>query len=329
MKAAIFSFHNFERSFFDEANKKLNHDLTFIEAHLNKNTAKLAAGVPAICAFVSDQMDRETLSVLASGGTKFIALRSAGFNHIELAAARELGIKVARVPEYSPHSVAEHTVALMLSLNRKIHKAYHRVRDANFSLEGLMGFDMNRKTVGVIGTGKIGALVAHILSGFGCNVLAYDVVQNSECLKLGVKYTSLEDLYSKSDIITLHCPLNQQTRHMIDVSAIELMKTGVMLINTGRGALVDTKALIRGLKNGKFGYVGLDVYEEESNLFFEDCSNQILTDDVFSRLLTFPNVLITGHQGFFTDTAVRNIAETTLKNLSDFEAGAKLVNEVP
>lgn len=328
MKAAIFSFHNFEKSFLEEANKNLHHELTYIDARLDKNTAKLAAGFPAICAFVSDRMDRETLSLLAQGNTKFIALRSAGFNNVDLAAAHALGIKVARVPEYSPHSVAEHTVALILALNRKLYKAYNRVREANFSLEGLMGFDMNGKTVGVIGTGKIGALVVRILTGFGCKVLAYDVVQNPACVKLGAKYTPLSDLYSKSDIITLHCPLNAQTRHLISAPGIESMKPGVMLINTGRGALVDTKALINGLKSGKFGYVGLDVYEEEESLFFEDCSNRILTDDVFSRLLTFPNVLITGHQGFFTDTAVRNIAATTLQNLSDFEAGNPLLNQV-
>lgn len=255
-------------------------------------------------------------------------MRCAGFNHVDLIAARDLRLTVARVPAYSPHAVAEHTVALMLSLNRKIHRAYARVREGNFALEGLLGFDLNGRTVGIIGTGKIGAVVARIMNGFGCRLLAYDPSPDEACRGLGVRYTSLTDLYEQSHIITLHCPLTPETHHLIDATALDRMRSGVMLINTGRGALIDTQAVIAALKSGKIGALGLDVYEEEADLFFEDLSNRVIQDDLFSRLLTFPNVLITGHQGFFTQEAMARIAETTLDNLSDFEQGRALINEV-
>lgn len=328
MKTAIFSAHAFEKPFLEKANLTHHHELKYFEPHLSLDTAKLAQGFTAVSAFVSDRLDREIIKQLAAGGTRFLALRSAGFNHVDLAAADEYKIKVTRVPAYSPHAVAEHTIALILGLNRKIYKAYNRVREGNFSLEGLMGFDLAGKTAGVIGTGKIGALVAGILKAFGCRVLAYDVQTNADCLAQGIEYVDLNTLLRSSDIICLHCPLSTQTKHIINADSIASMQKGVMIINTGRGALVDTPALISGLKSGQIGYLGLDVYEEEEGLFFEDFSNRIINDDIFSRLLTFPNVLITGHQGFFTETAVRNISETTLENLSDFEKQRPLKNEV-
>jgi D-lactate dehydrogenase len=255
-------------------------------------------------------------------------LRSAGFNHVDLIAARDLGLTVVRVPAYSPYAVAEHTAALILSLNRKIHRAYARVREGNFALEGLLGFDLNGRTAGIIGTGKIGTVMARIMSGFGCRLLAHDPFPNEACKELGVEYAALSDLYAASRIITLHCPLTPETHHLIDDNALKQMQNGVMLINTGRGALIDTQAVIAALKSGKIGSLGLDVYEEEADLFFEDLSGRVIQDDVFARLLTFPNVLITGHQGFFTQEAMARIAETTLGNLSDFEQGQELINEV-
>ncbi|TAK09794.1 MAG: 2-hydroxyacid dehydrogenase [Candidatus Manganitrophaceae bacterium] len=328
MRVALFSTKPYDQTSFQAANAARRHELVFFEPHLNLSTAALAAGFPAICPFVNDQLDRPVLEALARQGTRLIALRSAGFNHVDLIAARDLRLTVARVPAYSPHAVAEHTVALMLSLNRKIHRAYARVREGNFALEGLLGFDLNGRTVGIIGTGKIGAVVARIMNGFGCRLLAYDPSPDEACRGLGVRYTSLTDLYEQSHIITLHCPLTPKTHHLIDATALERMRSGVMLINTGRGALIDTQAVIAALKSGKIGALGLDVYEEEADLFFEDLSNRVIQDDFFSRLLTFPNVLITGHQGFFTQEAMARIAETTLRNLSDFEQGRALINEV-
>jgi D-lactate dehydrogenase len=281
-----------------------------------------------VCAFVNDHLDKKTLQTLAAGGTQLIALRSAGFNHVDLASAQTLGLRVARVPEYSPHAVAEHAVALILSLNRKIHRAYNRVREGNFSLNGLVGFDLNKKTVGVIGTGRIGSVMAKILSGFGCQVIAHDIVQNPQLVEIGVKYVSLEEILRNSDIISLHVPLTPQTHHLIDERALALTKPGVMLINTGRGALIETSALIKSLKSGHIGSAGLDVYEEEEGLFFEDLSGQILQDDKLARLLTFPNVLLTSHQAFLTEEALGNIAQVTLQNISEFESGHVLKNEV-
>ncbi len=281
-----------------------------------------------MCAFVNDQLDAAVLTDLAAGGTRMIALRSAGFNHVDLVKARELGLTVSRVPVYSPYAVAEHTVALILTLNRKIHRAYARVREGNFSLDGLLGFDLHGRTVGVVGTGKIGTIVARILSGFGCRLVAYDTAPNEECRAMGVDYVALPELWPRCDIITLHTPLTEQTRHMVDAAAIARMNPGVMIVNTGRGALVDTSALIAGLKAGHIGYLGLDVYQEEEGLFFQDLSSHVIRDDVFSRLLTFPNVVVTAHQAFFTREALRAISETTLENVTAFEEGRRSGNEL-
>ena len=319
MRVAFFSTHQFDRQFFDEANAGHRHALHYLEPRLTAPTAVLAQGHPVVCAFVNDQLDATVLNLLATGGTRMIALRSAGFNHVDLAAAGSLGLTVARVPAYSPNAVAEHTIALILALDRRIHRAYARVREANFSLDGLLGFDLAGRTAGVVGTGRIGTIVARILRAFGCDVLAYDVSPSDECVAIGVRYVPLEDIWSGSDIITLHVPLTPQTRHMVDSRSVARMKRGVMIINTSRGALVDTQALIGGLKDGTIGHVGLDVYEEEEALFFQDLSSHVIQDDVFARLLTFPNVLVTAHQGFFTAEALRAIARTTLDNITAFE----------
>jgi D-lactate dehydrogenase len=328
MKVAVFSTKSYDRMFLEAANAGYGHELIFFEPHLNRETSILAAGFPAVCAFVNDQLDATVLTALARQGTRLIALRCAGFNNVDLAAARDLGLKVVRVPAYSPHAVAEHTVALILSLNRKIHRAYARVREGNFALDGLLGFDLYRKTVGIIGTGKIGTVVANIMKGFGCHLLGYDPYPNSECKEVGVRYVSLAQLFVESDIITLHCPLTPETHHLIDTKALNQMKSGVVLINTSRGAVIDTQAVINALKSGKVGCLGLDVYEEEADLFFKDLSNLVIQDDVFARLLTFPNVIITGHQAFFTREALENIAETTLANITDCEQGRACPNEV-
>jgi D-lactate dehydrogenase len=281
-----------------------------------------------VCAFVNDQLDATVLTALASGGTRMIALRSAGFNHVDVNHARGVGLTVSRVPAYSPHAVAEHTIAMILSLNRKIHRAYARVREGNFALDGLLGFDLFDRTAGIVGTGKIGTVVARILLGFGCRILAYDVAPSQECREMGVEYVPIDDIWTRSDIITLHTPLTPQTRHMIDANAIARMKPGVMIVNTGRGALVDTPALIAGLKSGHIGYLGLDVYEEEEHLFFQDLSSHVIQDDVFARLLTFPNVVVTAHQAFFTREALRAISETTLDNISAFEQSRRSGHEL-
>lgn len=302
--------------------------MRFLEPRLDNLTASLAEGCEAACIFVNDTADRDALAALAAAGVRYLALRSAGFNHVDLEAARELGLGVARVPGYSPYAVAEHAVALILALDRRIHRAYARVREGNFSLEGLLGFDLRLRTVGIIGTGKIGFAVASILRGFGCRLLAYDVHQNPDCVGLGVEYVSLGRLFDESDVITLHCPLTEETHHLIDAAAIATMKPGVMIINTSRGALIDTPAAIEGLKTGKIGHLGLDVYEEEGDLFFEDQSDQIIQDDVFSCLLTFPNVIVTGHQAFFTQNALEQIAATTGENLDAFEAGRTCENSL-
>ncbi len=328
MKTAIFSTKSYDRKFLEAANTKYNHELLFFEPRLTYETTALGMGFPCVCVFINDLLDKQTLQILASGGTKLIATRSAGFNHIDLNGAAELGMTVVRVPAYSPYAVAEHTVGLILTLNRKIHRAYNRVREGNFSLDGLMGFDLHHRTVGIIGTGKIGLIVAQILKGFGCNLLAYDLYPTPESETLGMKYVDLPELFTSSDIISLHCPLTPQTQHLIDKEALNLMKPGVMLINTSRGALIDTQAVIDALKTRKIGYLGLDVYEQESELFFEDLSDEVIEDDVFQRLLTFPNVLITGHQAFFTEEAIANIADTTLSNITEFELGRACANEV-
>ena len=318
VKVAIFSAKKYDREFLSAANAS-RHELRFFEPHLNEETARLVAGFDAVCVFVNDQVNAAVIATLHSLGVRLIALRCAGYNNVDLAAAKKAGVTVVRVPAYSPYAVAEHTIALMLALNRKLHRAYNRVREGNFALDGLLGFDMHGKTVGVIGTGQIGAVVARILTGFGCPTLAFDPFPNDACRSLGVHYVALDELLAQSDIITLHCPLTPENKYIINAAAIARMKNGVMLINTSRGALLDTLAIIQGLKSGKIGYVGLDVYEEEEQIFFEDRSGLILSDDVFARLLTFPNVIITGHQAFFTREALLNIAATTIDNINRFE----------
>ena len=321
MKVAVFSTKSHDRQFLGQANQKYQHQLTFLEPHLNEDTCKLGFGFPVVCPFANDILDRQVLSLLAKNGVSLIALRCAGFNNVDTVAAKELGLTVVRVPAYSPHGVAEHAVALILALNRKIYRAYNRVHDGNFSIEGLLGFEIHGKTVGIMGTGKIGLSLAHIMHGFGAKVLGYDTRINPECEALGVRYVSKEELYNSCDIISLHLPLMKETYHIINKEAIDAMKQGVMIINTSRGGLINTTCLIDGLKSGKIGYVGLDVYEEEEGLFFEDLSGQVIQDDTFARLIMFPNVLITSHQAFFTETALENIAQTTLSNIADFELG--------
>jgi D-lactate dehydrogenase len=322
MRIAIFSALDFERAFFDRANQSFHYDLVYYRERLHAQTARMAAGFQAVCAFIADELDQATLSTLAAGGARLIALRSAGYNNVDLAAAAKLGLTVLRVPAYSPHAVAEHAVALMLTLNRHIHRAYDRVREGNFDLNGLIGFDMFGKTVGIVGTGKIGAALARIIAGFGCKLLGCDVYHNPACLELGLEYVDLRRLLRESDIVSLHCPLTPESRHLINSETIAEMKKGSMLINTARGALIDASAAIDALKSRQhFWYLGIDVYEEEGPLLFEDRSLTVIQDDVFARLTTFPNVVITGHQGFLTREALRSIAEITLANVSDFEAG--------
>lgn len=329
MRIAFFDTHPFEKKRFEESNREFQHQISYFEPRLNRETAILAAWHIAVCSFANDRVDAKTIDILKQNGVRLIALRSAGFNHVDVVRAKEVGIKVVRVPAYSPASVAEHATALILSLNRKIYRAHNRVREGNFSLDGLVGFDLKGKTVGIIGTGRIGSRFAAIMAGFGCELLAFDLKEDPSLIqRYGVRYTSLEELYAKSHIISLHIPLNEKTRHLVDAKALSQMKKGVMLINTGRGGLIDTAALIAALKKEWVGFAGLDVYEEEEGVFFEDLSNQILKDDLLARLLTFPNVLITAHQGFLTEEALKNIADTTLQNISEFEKGMDLANEV-
>lgn len=321
MRVAVFSTKSYDREFLNRANASVGHELSFYEAKLSEQTAKLAEGFPAVCAFVNDVIDAGVVAQLARQGVRLIALRCAGFNNVDLKATEAAGICVARVPSYSPHSVAEHTVAMILALNRRLYKAYNRVREGNFALDGLIGFDLNGRTVGVVGTGKIGLTVGRILTAFGCRALAYDVAHNPAAEAIGMQYVPLEQLFAESDIITLHCPLLPATYHLIDGKAIEQMKRGVMLVNTSRGALVDTVEVIRGLKSGVIASMGMDVYEEEEELFFQDLSGRVLQDDVFARMLTFPNVLVTAHQAFFTSDALEAIARETMANVSAFEQG--------
>ncbi|GGD51926.1 2-hydroxyacid dehydrogenase [Lacimicrobium alkaliphilum] len=313
MKVGVFSAKQYDRDSLLQAGPDI--EMSFIEARLNQQTLPLAAGFDAICVFVNDQLDKNVIQQLKDMGIRHIALRCAGFNNIDLDAAKQCGISVSRVPAYSPEAVAEHTLALILTLNRKLHKAYNRIKEGNFSIEGLLGFNLCGKTVGIVGTGRIGLATIRILRGIGCRILCYDPVESQEVSATGAQYVTLNTLFSESDIISLHCPLTPSTHHMIDDACIEKMQHGVMLINTSRGGLIDTSAVIRGLKNRKIGYLGLDVYEMEGDLFFEDLSNEIIQDDVFLRLLTFPNVVITGHQGFFTQQALKQIAVTTVNNL--------------
>ena len=327
MKVAVFSAKKYDRDGFGQWADSSLH-FTYIESRLTGNSAKLAAGCHAVCVFVNDEVNAAVLQQLSEMGIEMVALRCAGYNNVDLNTAKALGIRVARVPAYSPEAVAEHTVGLMLCLNRKLHKAYNRVRDDNFALDGLLGFNLSGKTVGLIGTGRIGLATARILHGFGCQLLCHDITPSPVVRALDGRYTSLAELYAQSDIISLHCPLTPDTKHLINHYSIGSMKDGVMLINTSRGALIDSKAVIAGLKSRKIGYLGLDVYEQEADLFFENLSEQMIDDDIFKRLLTFPNVLITGHQAFFTKEALQEICQVTSDNLLAFASNTATGNEL-
>jgi D-lactate dehydrogenase len=328
MKVAVFSTKNYDRRFLTAANNPTRHELQFFEPQLSDETAALAAGSQAVCVFVNDRVNASVIAKLSGFSVCLIALRCAGYNNVDLKAAANHRIVVVRVPAYSPYAVAEHTVCLILALNRKIHRAYNRTREGNFSLEGMLGFDLHAKTVGIVGTGTIGSALARILLGFGCRVVAFDPYPNDELRSSDIEYLTFEALLEISDIISLHCPLTPENKRMIDARALERMKPGAMLINTSRGALIDTASAITALKSGKLGHLGLDVYEEEEKLFFEDRSGLIIPDDVFSRLLTFPNVIITGHQAFFTREAMESISVTTIDNISRFDRGEGSPNEV-
>lgn len=327
MHIAIFGTKGYDRQFLTAAND--GHVLHFLEPRLDADTAALADGHDGVCVFVNDRLDADVLRVLAAGGTRLIALRCAGYNNVDLEAAVRLGMTVVRVPAYSPHAVAEFTIALLLALDRRIHRAWARVRENNFALDGLIGRNLHGRVAGVIGTGRIGALVARTLRlGFNCEVLASDMVEDPDLVAMGVRYLPPRELLTQVDIVSLHCPLTPDTRHIIDAAAIERARDGLVIVNTSRGALIDTAALIAGLKSRKVGGVALDVYEQEADLFFEDLSNEIIEDDVFQRLLTFPNVLVTGHQAFLTEEALASIARTTIANISDFAAGRPIANRV-
>ncbi|MFZ0154280.1 2-hydroxyacid dehydrogenase [Pseudomonas sp. Hg5Tf] len=321
MRVLFFSSQTYDQDSFTSVLAPHGLELHFQPARLNEDTAALAAGHEVVCPFINDDLSAPVLERLAAGGTRLIALRSAGYNHVDLSTAKRLGLAVVRVPAYSPHAVAEHAVALILALNRRLHRAYNRTREGNFSLHGLTGFDLHGKTVGVVGTGQIGAAFARIMAGFGCQLLAYDPYPNPELLALGARYLELPELLRQAQIISLHCPLTEQTRHLINPKSLADLQPGAMLINTGRGALIDTPALIEALKNGQLGYLGLDVYEEEAQLFFEDRSDLPLQDDVLARLLTFPNVIVTAHQAFLTREALAAIAATTVDNITRWAAG--------
>ena len=328
VKVAFFDTKSYDESSFKKVNQKFGFDIKYFKGHLNIDNVALTKGIDVACIFVNAVADAPVIDELVANGVKVIALRCAGYNNVDLNAARNR-IKVVRVPAYSPYAVAEHTLALMLTLNRKTHRAYNRTREGNFALSGLMGFDMHGKTAGIIGTGKIAKILIKTLRSMGMEVLAYDLYPDMDfAAREGIKYVSLDELYAGSDIISLHCPLTKETEYIINDEAISKMKNGVMMINTGRGKLIDTQALIKGLKSKKIGSAGLDVYEEESEYFFEDRSNRVMDDDVLARLLSFNNVVVTSHQAFFTQEALENIAETTLKNIQDFIEGRELINEV-
>ena len=329
MDIAFFSTKEWVRHSFDAANESYQFDLTYYEPRLGHDTVRLAHGHDAVCAFVNDDLSAPVLDQLADAGVKVIAMRCAGYNNVDVEQAHRRGLHVVRVPAYSPHAVAEHTLGMILSLNRRYHRAYWRIRDGNFSLDGLLGFDLKGKTVGVVGTGRIGRTLVGLFCGFGCEILVFDKYPDEDWARRNdARYVPLDELYSASDIITLHCPLTDETYHMINTESISAMKHGVMLVNTSRGPLVDTDAVIDGLKSRRIGYLGLDVYEEESELFFEDLSEEVIQDDTFVRLETFPNVLITAHQAFFTREAVDSIAETTLENIAEIERSGESRNEI-
>lgn len=329
MRIAVFGSKSYDRQFLTAANAAFGHDLLFLEPRLDPYTVQLASGCGAACIFVNDRADAPVLARLAELGVGVVALRCAGFNNVDLTAAEALGIAVVRVPAYSPHAVAEFTVGMLLTLDRRIHRGWARARENNFALDGLVGRNLAGRTIGVVGTGKIGALVARTFrAGFGCDVLASDVAEDAELVALGVRYVDRATLLRESDVVTLHCPLTPDTRHLIDAAALAGACEGLVLVNTSRGALIDTVALIEALKSGRIGGVALDVYEQEADLFFTDLSNEIVQDDVFQRLLTFPNVLVTGHQAFLTEEALAAIAGTTLQSIADAEAGRPLAHRV-
>ena len=328
MRVAIFSTKSYDIEFLNRFNDANKHQLSFFEVSLNIATSKLAKDFDAVCVFVNDTLDAETIKQLASCEIKLIVLRCAGYNNVDIAAATANNIKVVRVPAYSPEAVAEHTVSLILSLNRKTHKAYNRVKESNFSLYGLMGFNLYNKTVGVIGTGKIGTAFCRIMLGFGCKIIAYDIVENKSLQEAGIVFTTLDEVLKNADILSLHCPLTPLTKYVFNDATFKKIKKGAMLINTSRGALINTKDAIENLKSGQLGYLGIDVYEQEENLFFNDLTDTIIQDDLIERLIYFPNVLVTPHQGFFTKEALDEIAITTINNCSDFENGTLLKNEI-
>lgn len=328
MKIAFFNTKQYDQEYFDRANTDGVHQIHYFSSHLNVESTSLITDEKVVCCFINDILNAQVLHELKHKGVELIALRSAGFNHVDIACAKQLSIPVVRVPAYSPYAVAEHAVALLLCLNRGIHRAHNRIREGDFSLRNLMGFDLHGKTIGVVGTGKIGQAFINIMLGFGCKVIAFDVVHNVKCIAAGVTYSSLDNLLSQADVISLHCPLTPDTQHLINQKALEKMRDGVTIINTSRGKLVDTKAIINALKTSKVGLLGLDVYEEEEALFFEDFSAKGIQDDLLARLTTFPNVIVTSHQGFFTQEAMFNIAQTTLSNISHFEHDASVPNAV-
>jgi D-lactate dehydrogenase len=321
MRIILFSCQAYDRDSFNAASLPAGAALEFQHSHLTLETAALAQGCAVVCAFINDDLSAPVLQRLASGGTQLIALRSAGYNHVDLSTAQRLGLCVVRVPAYSPYAIAEHAVALILSLNRRIHRAFNRTREGDFSLHGLIGFDLHGKTIGIIGTGQIGAAFARIMVGFGCQLLAHDPHPDAQLQALGVHYLPLREVLAQANIISLHCPLTSSTQHLINQQSLAWMQPGSMLINTGRGALVDTPALIDALKTGQLGYLGIDVYEEEAGVFFEDQSDQPMQDDVLARLLTFPNVIVTAHQAFLTHEALAAIAQITLQNIACWATG--------
>lgn len=328
MNVAFFSTKSYDRQSFNQYLTESSHTITYFEPKLDSNTVALAEGFDAICTFVNDHLDEKILSKLNTLEVKNIVLRCAGYNQVDLKKATELGFKICRVPAYSPEAVAEHALALLMTLSRKTHKAYNRVRENNYSLEGLIGFNVHGKTAGVVGTGSIGKAFCKIMLGMGCKVVAYDLSENEELQKLGVEYLPLDELLAQSEIISLHCPLTPDTFHLINQKTLSLMKDGVVIINTSRGALIETKAVIKALKSKKVGNLGIDVYEQEEDLFFQNRSEEILQDETIARLMTFPNVIITGHQAFLTNEALAQIAKTTLKNLDELSSAKALTNEV-
>ncbi|WP_291076490.1 MULTISPECIES: 2-hydroxyacid dehydrogenase [unclassified Empedobacter] len=319
MKIAFFSSKPYDKTFFEAENKNYGFELNFYETHLGPHIVNAIEDEHAVCVFVNDKVNRQVIEVLAKKGVKIIALRCAGFNNVDLEAAKEFGIKICRVPAYSPEAVAEHTMAMLLTLNRKTHKAYNRVREQNFALNGLLGFNLFQKTIGIVGTGKIGKAFINIAKGFGCKIIAYDLYPDQELMNNGVEYVELDKLFKSSDIISLHCPLTPENHYMINQETITKMKDGVTIINTSRGGLINTHEAIEALKNHKIGYLGIDVYEQEEKLFFKDLSAEIIQDDMIQRLMSFPNVLVTAHQAFFTQEALEQISEITMRSISEIK----------